>query len=194
MQKDTNDIIAESREGLEHVKRIVVDLKDFSHTGSEETWKSSDIQQILESSLTLVMNEIKYKCEVRKEFATLPKVFCLPTRLNQVFMNLLLNAAQAIKERGVITVRTGQEDDQVWIEIADTGEGIEQKNMNRIFDPFFTTKPLGQGTGLGLSISYSIVEKHFGRIEVHSEVNKGSAFRVWLPLKQPNSHVVGISA
>lgn len=187
LQKDTRDILAESREGLEHVKRIVVDLKDFSHTGSEETWKSADIQQILESSLTMVTNEIKYKCEVRKEFSTLPKVFCLPTRLNQVFMNLLLNAAQAIKEHGVVTLRTGQEDNQVWIEVADTGEGIEPKNINRIFDPFFTTKPLGQGTGLGLSLSYSIVEKHLGRIEVHSEVNKGSVFRVWLPVTQPNS-------
>jgi len=186
LQKDAIDLLAESQEGLDHVKKIVSDLKDFSHTGAEETWKSADIQQILESSLNMVASELKYKCEIRKEYAPLPKVFCLPLRLNQVFMNLLLNAAQAIEERGVVTIRTGQEGNQVWIEVSDTGQGIDPKNMSRIFDPFFTTKLVGQGTGLGLALSYGIVEKHLGRIEVHSKVGKGTTFRVWLPVTQPN--------
>ncbi len=187
LQKDTGAILTESQEGLDHVKRIVLDLKEFSHTEAEETWKSADILQILESSLNMVVNELKYKCEIHKEYSPLPKVFCIPLRLNQVFMNLLLNAAQAMEERGVLTIRTGQEDKQVWIEVTDTGEGIDPKNMSRIFDPFFTTKPVDKGTGLGLSLSYSIVEKHHGRIEVKSKVGKGTTFRIWLPVKQPNS-------
>lgn len=189
LQRDTKDLLAESLEGLDHVKKIVADLKDFSHSESEETWKSTDVQQVLETCLNMVWSELKYKCEVRKEYSPLPKVFCLPSRLNQVFINLLLNAAQAIKDHGVITLRTGQEGDQVWIEVEDTGEGIDPKNINRIFDPFFTTKPVGQGTGLGLALSYRIIEKHLGRIEVRSKINKGSVFRVWLPVKQPNGIV-----
>lgn len=189
LRDNTRAMLAESQEGLDHVKKIVVDLKDFSHTGSEETWKSADIQQILESSLNMVASELKYKCEIHKEYKPLPKVFCLPLRLSQVFMNLLLNAAQAIEEHGVVTLRTGHEGNQVWIEVADTGMGIDPKNMSRIFDPFFTTKPVGKGTGLGLSLSYSIVEKLHGKIEVHSEVGKGSVFRVWLPVVQPSSKV-----
>jgi two-component system, NtrC family, sensor kinase len=184
IQKDTMDLLAESLEGLDHVKKIVADLRNFSHAGSEETWKSADIQQILESSLNMVANELKLKCEVRKEYSPLPKVFCLPLRLNQVFMNLLLNAAQSIKEHGVVTLRTGQSGNQVWIEIADTGQGVEPQNMNRIFDPFFTTKPVGQGTGLGLALSYGIVEKHLGKIDVQSEIGKGTTFRIWLPIRQ----------
>ena len=109
---------------------------------------------------------------------------CLPLELNQVFMNMLVNAAHAIDERGVITIRTGREGDQVWVEIADDGKGIEAEHIKRIFDPFFTTKPVGKGTGLGLSLSYSIVQKHNWHIDVNSEVGKGTAFRVWLPIQQ----------
>ena len=98
-------------------------------------------------------------------------------------MNLLVNAAQAIEVQGKIAITTGREDEQVWVEIADTGKGIPDKDIQHLFEPFFTTKPAGQGTGLGLSVSYSIVEKHHGRIEVHSEVGKGTAFRIWLPIK-----------
>jgi len=101
-----------------------------------------------------------------------------------VFMNLLVNAAQAIEEQGVITIRSGRSGDEVWMEVADTGKGIAPELINRIFDPFFTTKPVGKGTGLGLSLSYGIVQKHGGRIEVKSEVGKGTAMRVWLPVRQ----------
>jgi signal transduction histidine kinase len=96
-------------------------------------------------------------------------------------MNLLVNAAHAIEQRGTITVRTGQDDNQVWIEVQDNGKGIKPEHLNRIFDPFFTTKPVGKGTGLGLSLAYSIVKKHDGRIDVKSEVGHGSVFKVLLP-------------
>lgn len=125
----------------------------------------------------------RFGCEVR-EYSGLPAVECMPSQINQVFMNLLINAAQAIDKKGTITVRTGSSGDEVWLEVADTGNGIAPENMSRIFEPFFTTKPVGKGTGLGLSLSYGIVQKHHGRIEVKSEPGKGSTFRVWLPVRQ----------
>jgi signal transduction histidine kinase len=106
-------------------------------------------------------------------------------------MNLLVNAGHAIENRGTITIRTGQDGEEVWVEIADSGKGIAPEHLNRIFDPFFTTKPVGKGTGLGLSLSYSIVKKHNGRIEFESEVGKGTTFRVWLPLKHGESKTIG---
>jgi two-component system, NtrC family, sensor kinase len=133
--------------------------------------------------VTIVWNELKYKCQVKKEFGTLPQIYCLPSQLNQVFMNLLVNAAQAIETRGTITIRTGQEGEQVWVEIEDSGMGIPDEILPRIFDPFFTTKPVGKGTGLGLPVSYGIVERHQGRIDVKSEIGRGTIFRVWLPIQ-----------
>ena len=185
LRNDTKALLAESQHGLERVKRIALDLKGFSHTGAKDEWAWADIHQGLDSTLSTVWNELKNKCEVEKEYATLPQIYCLPSQLNQVFMNLLVNASQAIEEYGVVFLRTGQENDQVWVEIADTGKGIPAENMPHLFDAFFTTKPVGVGTGLGLSVSYTIVQKHHGRIEVKSEVGKGTAFRVWLPVKKP---------
>lgn len=130
-------------------------------------------------------NEIKYKAEVVKKYGVLPEVECLPFQLNQVFLNLFVNAAQAIKEQGIITICTGAEKESVWVAISDSGQGITPENLSRIFEPFFTTKPVGKGTGLGLSLSYSIVQKHHGRIEVSSKVGEGTTFRVVLPVKQP---------
>ena len=189
LREDLQLLLAESREGLMRVKKIVLDLKDFSRTGGEEEWKWADVQHGLESTLSVVWNELKYKCEVIKEYGQLPPILCLPTQLNQVFMNLLVNAAQAIETHGIVTIRTGQEEDQVWVEVADSGKGIAPENLAHLFDPFFTTKPVGQGTGLGLAVSYSIIEKHHGRIEVHSELGKGATFRVWLPVRQADGMV-----
>lgn len=184
---ETEALLQESQEGLDRVKKIVLDLKVFSHTGNEEQWVWADIQQGLETTLNVVWSELKYKCEIIKEYTPIPKIYCLPSRLNQVFMNLLVNAAQAIKTHGTVTIRTGHEDKQVWVEVADSGSGIDPANLKRIFEPFFTTKPVGKGTGLGLSVSYSIVAKHHGRIEVNSTLDKGSVFRVWLPIDQPDN-------
>jgi two-component system NtrC family sensor kinase len=108
----------------------------------------------------------------------------MPSQLNQVFMNLLVNAAQAIAERGVITLRSGRAGAEVWMEVDDTGTGISPEHLDHVFDPFFTTKPVGKGTGLGLSLSYGIVQQHGGRIEVKSVPGKGTSMRVWLPIRQ----------
>lgn len=184
LKEDVSALMSESQEGITRVKKIVQDLKDFSHVDEAE-WQWADIHQGLNSTLNIVWSEIKYKAEVVKEYGEMPEVECLPSQLNQVFMNLLVNAAHAIEERGTITLRSGVEGKEVRVEIADTGKGIPPENLNRIFDPFFTTKPVGKGTGLGLSLSYSIVQKHHGRIEVSSEVGKGTTFHIWLPIKQP---------
>ena len=184
LKEDVVALMSESQEGIARVKKIVQDLKDFSHVDEAE-WQWTDIRKGLDSTLNIVWNEIKYKAEVVKEYGDLPEVECLPSQLNQVFMNLLVNAAHAIEDKGIIFIRSGHENDRVWIEIADSGKGIPPENLNRIFDPFFTTKPVGKGTGLGLSLSYSIIQKHHGRINVSSEVGVGTIFRVYLPVKQP---------
>jgi PAS domain S-box-containing protein len=181
MVEDLRQLIKESRDGLERVKTIVRDLKDFARVGSAE-WAWADIHQGLESTLNIVWNELKYKATVEREYGTLPQVHCIPSQLNQVFMNLLVNAAHAIEGQGVIRVRTGWNDQQVWVEVIDTGVGIPPENINRIFDPFFTTKALGKGTGLGLSLAWGIVQRHRGTIEVESQPGKGSTFRVVLPI------------
>jgi PAS domain S-box-containing protein len=181
MVDDLRQLIKESRDGLERVKTIVRDLKDFARVGSAE-WAWADIHQGLESTLNIVWNEIKYKATVEREYGTLPQVYCIPSQLNQVFMNLLVNGAHAIEGQGVIRVRTGCNDHQVWVEVIDTGIGIPAENLNRIFDPFFTTKALGKGTGLGLSLAWGIVQRHRGTIEVESQPGKGSTFRVVLPI------------
>ncbi len=122
-----------------------------------------------------------------KDYGDLPQVECNASQINQVFMNLLVNAAQAIETKGTITLRSGVENGGVWVEVADTGCGIPPENRNRLFDPFFTTKPIGKGTGLGLSVSYGIVQQHHGRLDVESEVGKGSRFRLWLPISQTDA-------
>src|SRR5450830_1331222 len=187
LREDLQELMSESRDGITRVKQIVQNLKDFSRADVVDEWQWADLHRGLDSTLNIVANEIKYKAEVVKEYGQLPDIERLASQLNQVFMNLLVNAAHAIEEKGVITLRSGQELDQVWVEIADTGNGIPPENLNRIFDPFFTTKPVGKGTGLGLSLSYSIVQKHHGHIDVSSEVGKGPTFRVWLPIRQPES-------
>ena len=178
-------LLAESREGITRVKKIVQDLKNFSRTASDETWQEADLHAGIESTLNIVRNELKYKADVVRAFGELPLVECRPSQLNQVFLNLLVNAAQAIRQRGTIRVATGREGNSVWVEVADDGDGIRPEHVSRVFDPFFTTKAVGQGTGLGLALSYRIVDEHHGRIEVASELGQGTRFRVWLPIRQP---------
>ncbi|CBA15940.1 putative two-component system sensor protein [Xanthomonas albilineans GPE PC73] len=185
ISRDLPQLMAESREGIERVTSIVRDLKDFSYSGREDSWKLVDLHSGLESTINIIWNELKYKVILERHYGNLPLVECLPSELNQVYMNLLLNAGQAIGERGTIVVSTGQDGDQVWIEFKDSGAGIPADLLQRIFDPFFTTKPVGSGTGLGLSISYGIVNKHHGRIDVSSSVGEGSTFRIVIPVRQP---------
>ena len=187
ISRDLPQLMTESREGIERVTRIVKDLKDFSRSERDESWKLVDIHAGLESTLNIIWNELKYNTTLEKRYGELPPVECLPSELNQVFMNILINAGQAIGERGTVRLSTGHEGDQVWIEIADSGPGIPPEALQRIFDPFFTTKPVGKGTGLGLSISYGIVAKHHGRIDVDSTLGEGSRFRIVLPVRQPKA-------
>ncbi|MET0351025.1 MAG: ATP-binding protein [Rhizobacter sp.] len=183
--EDIPALMSESRDGLKRVRKIVQDLKDFSHVDTRQEWDTIDLHAGLDSTLNIVSNEVKYKADVVKAYGELPPVECLPGELNQVFMNLIVNAAHAIGEaRGTITLRTGTADGGVWVDVQDNGSGIAPDDLKRIFDPFFTTKPVGKGTGLGLSLSYGIVRKHGGRIDVRSEVGVGTTFRVWVPVRR----------
>ncbi len=185
LREDILSLLRESVEGVDRVRRIVSDLKDYSHTSSTE-WHWADLHHGLESTLNMARNQFKYHCTVVKEFGELPPVYCLGSQLNQVFMNLIVNAAQAIPDQGLITLRTGRKgDDAVWISVTDTGKGIPATDLQRVFEPFYTTKPVGQGTGLGLSLSWGIVERHHGHIEVSSEVGKGTTFTITLPIEPP---------
>ena len=184
LKGDLPYLMAESREGLIRVRKIVQDLKDFSRVDSHLQWQWADIHQGIDSTLNIVNNEIKYKADIVKEYGVVPEIECMPSQINQVVMNMVVNAAQAIgTERGRIVIRTGSDDTHAWFEIEDNGCGMTKEIMSRIFDPFFTTKPVGKGTGLGLSLSYGIVQKHQGRIDVRSEAGKGSIFRVVLPVR-----------
>jgi signal transduction histidine kinase len=183
LKVDVLDLVKESQDGAFRVRKIVQDLKDFSYAGGGGEWQWANLNECLDSTLNIVKNEVKYKATVVKEYQDIPLAWCLPHQLNQVLMNLLVNAAHAIEENGVITIRTGVENDNIWIEVSDTGKGMEPEILDKIFDPFFTTKPVGKGTGLGLSVSYSIIKKHRGEIQVNSKVGMGSTFRVVLPPK-----------
>lgn len=186
LKEDVLTLLQESREGITRVKKIVQDLKDFSHVDQSREWQWADLHQGLESTLNIVANELRYKADVVKDFGPLPEVECLPSQLNQVFMNLLVNAAHAIgPQRGAITVRTGVMGERVWLEFADNGSGIPEAIQARIFEPFFTTKPVGKGTGLGLSLAYGIIQKHQGSITVHSVEGQGTTFRIELPIAHP---------
>lgn len=184
LQEDVKELVCESKDGLKRVRDIVQALKDFAHVGETE-WELADLHQGLDSTLVIVANEFKYKATLVKEYGQLPRIACLASQLNQVFMNLLVNASQAITDQGVITIRSGTEADMVWVSIGDTGCGIAPEHMHRIFEPFFTTKPIGSGTGLGLSLCYGIVAKHGGRIEVESAPGAGTTFTLRLPLARP---------
>jgi two-component system, NtrC family, sensor kinase len=184
IREDFPDLIEESLEGTERIKKIVADLKDFAHPGKKGCVET-DINQGLDSTINIVWNEIKYKSKLEKDFGLLPPVWCHSQHVNQVFMNMLLNAAQAIEKDGLIAIRTRHVDEEVVVQISDNGCGIPKEIQSQIFDPFFTTKDIGKGTGLGLSMSYSIIEKHDGRIEVDSEVGKGTTFKVYLPTSKP---------
>jgi PAS domain S-box-containing protein len=178
---DLPELIAESRDGVERVSKIVMDLKNFSRVGETE-FQWTDLHVGLESTINVVWNELKYKADVIRDYGDLPLVYCVASQINQVMMNLLVNAAQSMVERGSITVRTRVQGEQVWLEVQDTGRGMDAAAQARIFEPFYTTKPVGQGTGLGLSIAMGIVKQHHGTLAVQSVVEQGSTFRVTLPV------------
>lgn len=184
--KDIDDLMRESGEGLERIKKIVMDLKDFAHPG-EDTLQEADVNACIESTLNVIRNEIKYKAEVKKNYGELPILMCYPQQLNQVFMNMIINSVQAMtRSMGEIVITTDSLPSGIRIRIRDNGSGIEKKNQTRIFDPFFTTKEVGKGTGLGMNVVYNIIKKHQGTIELWSEVGKGTEFTIILPVEKPN--------
>ncbi len=178
--KDVPQLISESLEGAERVKVIVQNLKTFSRK-DEEQWKTADLNECLESTLNVVWNELKYKAEIHREYGDLPGLRCNPGQLNQVFMNLMINAVHAIETSGIIKVKSWFDQGSIYLAISDNGCGMPDEVRGKIFEPFFTTKEVGKGTGLGLSISYDIVRKHNGTIEVESEPGIGTTFTVILP-------------
>ena len=184
LKEDLGTLVNESREGLQRVKQIVKDLKEFSYVDKIE-WQMVDVHRGIDSTLNVLRNELKYKVTLEKNYAELPKIECIPAQLNQVTMNLVINACHAIEETGVITITTGREGEEVFIKIADNGKGISEDNLNKLFEPFFTTKAVGSGTGLGLSVCRDILLAHGGDIRVHSVEGIGSQFILSLPVKAP---------
>lgn len=186
VRKDIQKLQENFREGAERTRRIVKDLRTFSRLDEAER-KEVDLHQGLESTLALLSNRLKHVIRVHRQYGKLPYIECFPGQINQVFMNLLMNAADAIEGEGDIWISTyfEEEETDVRIEIKDNGKGIPDEAIPNLFVPFFTTKEVGKGTGLGLSISYGIVERHGGRIEVKSMEGEGAVFTVVLPLKLP---------
>jgi len=181
--REINKLIDSIKNGTERTTQIVNGLRTFSRL-DEDVLKFADIHEGLDSTLILLRNKYKNRIEIIKEYADLPQLECYPGQLNQVFMNILSNAIDAIEEKGKITITTSRANGFIRISIKDTGKGIPEHLRAKIFDPFFTTKEVGQGTGLGLSISHGIIEKHKGSIKVKSAIRKGSEFIISLPAKQ----------
>jgi len=183
LRGDLPALLKESQEGLDRVKHIVEALKDFAHVGHDALLEF-DALACLESALSVVWSQLKYKVEIVRELSPLPLVCGMPEKINQVFLNLLLNAAHAIADHGVITLRSGASARDVWIEIRDSGCGMTDEVQKHMFEPFFTTRPVGQGTGLGLPICWdTVVNKHAGRIDVTSAPGAGTSCTVWLPIQ-----------
>ncbi|AGX88623.1 sensor histidine kinase [Candidatus Symbiobacter mobilis] len=187
LREDIPPLIAESIAGLDRIARIVRSLRDFAGIDIATEWIEADLHTGIDSMLEVVWNQVGGRCVLAKEFGDIPRVQCVPSQLNQVFLQLLANACAAIDGRGTIFLRTrtmGEAGEEVCVEVADTGKGMDAEQRKHIFDPFYTTRPIGKGTGLGLSASLGVVTAHGGRIEVDSEPGKGSVFRVILPVRR----------
>jgi two-component system, NtrC family, sensor kinase len=178
---DFNTLMKHTREGADRIRHIVEQLRGFSHL-SDSSFGEASINQLLDDTVTVTWNELKYKVTLQRDYGTLPLVQCNAGELKQVFVNLLVNATHAIEKTGMITLTTRHDADTVVIVVRDTGCGIPKDKLNRIFDPFYTTKPVGKGTGLGLWIVSSIIERHHGMLTVESEVGQGTAFTITLPI------------
>jgi signal transduction histidine kinase len=183
IRDDIDDLISDSLKGSQRVKEVVLNLRNFSRLDEADT-KNVNIHDGLDSTLLLLTNEIKNRITIHKNYGNLPLVQCKAGQINQVFMNLLVNAIQAIPQKGNIWISTKVSNKNVEIRIKDDGVGIPKSIQNKIFDPFFTTKPVGSGTGLGLSISYKIINEHGGTINIEGDEKKGATFIVTIPLKK----------
>jgi len=180
---DCGDLIDETRDGIERVKSIVAGLKAFARTDSGKR-ETIDVIECLQNTLRLAHNQIKYSMEVDEIYDELPLIKGYPGKLSQVFLNLIVNASQAMETSGKLTITANrQADSAILLSFQDTGCGMSQETMDSIFNPFFTTKSVGEGTGLGLSISHGIIEEHQGEINVSSEPGKGTRFTITLPIE-----------
>lgn len=182
MNEDLDVLLRDSIEGTERVKDIVKGLKDFSHIDSVTQFAMCDLNECIQSTLKVVNSELKYHCEIRTELNDLPLTYCCSGQINQVLLNLMINASHAIEDQGIIKVKSQQQGEWLEISVTDTGKGIPADQLDKLFDPFYTTKPVGEGTGLGLSISYGIAKDHQGEIRVASAPGKGSRFTLCLPI------------
>jgi len=189
IKEDTKFLLNETIEGISKVKDIITDLKNFARSDSSEKWQKVDLLKNLKSTLNIVNNEIRYNADVEIDIDDLPEIECMPTQLNQVFLNLIVNASQAVKpnERGLIKIKARKVNDSIVMSFSDNGQGIDKKNILKIFNPFYTTKEVGKGTGLGLSVSHGIIQKHNGSIEVTSTVGVGTEFTLTLPIHQSSN-------
>ncbi|MDD5056220.1 MAG: ATP-binding protein [Sideroxydans sp.] len=180
MLGEMRGLMEDSLYGIGQISELVLNLKNFSRMDSAAT-DTVSLHDCIASALNIGRNILKNKVEIVRQFGDIPAIKCAPSQLNQVFLNLFTNAAQAIADHGRITIKTWHVNDAVHIEVADTGKGIPAENIARIFDPFFTTKAIGEGTGLGLSITYQIIQQHGGDIRVTSRVGEGTCFHIRLP-------------
>lgn len=183
IREDCEKVVRETISGTERIKRIVQDLKTFARK-DEGQMELHSIEDVIEGVINIVWNEIKYRAELKKDYADLPLIRCNPQKLGQVFIALLVNASQAIKDKGEITIRTYVDAPYACIDISDTGCGIDETHLEHIFEPFFTTKPVGVGTGLGLSVSHEIITGHGGKLVVKSVPGQGTTFTIRLPLNE----------
>lgn len=184
MIEDSGDLLNETKDGIERVKKIVAGLKTFAHSG-EENMQKADVNEVIRAAIRLTQNETKYTCELEQHLGDLPEIYCYQDQLCQVLVNMITNAAHAIPNKGKISIVSFVDGDDIVVQIQDDGTGISEENISKLFNPFFTTKAVGKGTGLGLSISYGIiVEKHKGRIDVDSKLGKGTTFTIHIPKKE----------
>ncbi|UXI65880.1 sensor histidine kinase [Tahibacter amnicola] len=194
LRDDTVQLLGEAKDGVDKVKKIVSDLRDFSHLDGAE-WQSVDVHEGLASTLNLMASPLRDKeIEVVTQYADLAPIDCQPFQLNQVFLNVLTNAVQSISGKGRIILSTGQDDTSVWIRITDTGCGIAPEHLPHVCEPFFTTKPVGSGTGLGLSVAYGIVQAHGGHLEIASEPGQGTQVTIRLPRRSVRPLDAGVGA
>ena len=186
INEDITELLKDSVDGTARVRDIVQGLRDFSHTGGQSRTRC-DLNRCIETTLKIVKNGLQNKCIIETSLQPVPEVMANTGEINQILMNLMVNAGQAVGDNGLITVKTAMHKNTVQIDIQDNGSGIDPSHLDKLFDPFFTTKPVGEGTGLGLAISYGIIQDHDGEIEVNSELGVGTTFTIRLPVGTPDS-------
>ena len=186
INEDITELLKDSVDGTARVRDIVQGLRDFSHTGGQSRTRC-DLNRCIESTLKIVKNGLQNKCIIETSLQPVPEVMANTGEINQILMNLMVNAGQAVGDNGLITVKTVMHKNTVQIDIQDNGSGIDPSHLDKLFDPFFTTKPVGEGTGLGLAISYGIIQDHDGEIEVNSELGVGTTFTIRLPVDTPDT-------